>query len=684
MTNEQLNILSEKLSKLTELEKRQRDLYLRKIATGEIQGPVLITGYPGIDKPWLKYYEEADLKDLIPQETIYDYMKSHSKGFDDLTAISYYGREISYAKMHDNISTAAKVLKSIGVKDNDRIMYLMPNIPETAYLFYGTSKIGAVADYIDPRPESLDPTVSAKKVLSLIEKEKSKFIVALDQCYLAMIKPIEKQLKEMGIDKIVIVSASDSMNLKATMNYIKQGKMIDGKEKFNAKMKRNKQIGKIYEQAKQSSILEILEYKDLVKNVKYEQELIVPYEKDKMVAITHTSGTSGTPKPVPITHDNLNTYAHESYHIKTPLDPGDRVLHILPYFAAYGIANIVHPGLSHGTNLIQIPEIETQNFGKVVSMNKTAISVGIPTWYIAMLNDPYLKDKSLAFLKFMSFGGMNMSAEEEKAVNEFLHAHGAKINLSKGHGMSETCGCSSIATADVNELRTLGIPLPYTSYSFVDPITKEPLQFSADKEEIEGEMIISTKAATSGELDGVHYIKHANYFGEDYILTGDIARMNKDGIMRFDSRLDRGFPRCDGFNVKPGIIEENIENDELVKYCVISPYFDEQRLGNMIKATIVLKDGTELNEQEKVSLVERIIQERFVDNHALSARQIPTKFIFIKELPKKLSDKIDYEKIDNYGFDGSEISVELDESNVSLNGIEVKGKTYKRILTKKS
>lgn len=680
MTKEELEILSEKLSKLNEIEKRQRDIQLRKMAIGEIDEQA--TGYPGLDKPWLKYYKESDIKDPIPQETIYNYMERHSKRYDNLTAVSYYGRKITYSELYENISIADKVLSSLGIRNNDRIMYLMPNIPETLYLFYATSKIGAVADYIDPRPDSINPEVSARKVLSLLKKEKINYIVALDHCYLAMLKPIEKELKEIGINKIITVGAADSMNFKAKLTYSKLGKIIDGKNKFNEKIKRNKKIGKIYEQVKKESILEILEYKNLVRNVKYEKEIIMPYEQDKMIAITHTSGTSGQPKPVPITHDNLNTYAHESFRFNAPFEPGYKVMHILPYFAAYGIANIVHPGLSHGTNLIQIPEIETKNFGKILYFYKPEILVGIPSWYIAMMNDPYMEGKDIQQLKFVSFGGMGMSANNELKVNEFLHSHDAKVNLSKGHGMSETCGCSSLATGNINSPRSIGIPLPYTSYSIVDPFTKEPLCFEPGKDELEGEMIISTKAATSGELDGQKYITHAKYFGDDYILTGDIARMKRNGEMYFDSRLDRGFPRCDGFNIKPGIIEETIENSQLVNYCVISPYYDEKKLGNMVKATIVLNKEVE-TEEEMIEIVEKIIDEKFINNQELSSRQIPTRYVFVKDIPKTANDKVDYNRIDEYETNDNTITVEIDESNISINSIKVIGREKKRVLSKK-
>ena len=71
MTKEDLIKYKEKLSKLSEEEKKLRDLELRKIALGEIEGPM--TGYPSIDKPWLKYFSEDAIKKDIPNQNCYDY-----------------------------------------------------------------------------------------------------------------------------------------------------------------------------------------------------------------------------------------------------------------------------------------------------------------------------------------------------------------------------------------------------------------------------------------------------------------------------------------------------------------------------------------------------------------------------------------------------------------------------------
>lgn len=314
-----------------------------------------LTGYPSIDKPWLKYYDAEFLKKPIPNMNIYTYLQTMTKDYGKLTALSYYGREISYKELFAHIDEAAKVLTSIGVKYGDRVMYLMPNIPETAYFLYGGARIGAVADYIDPRPDSVDFTVSAKKVLAMFREEKAKFLVSLDQCYLAMLKPIEQELKELGVEQIILVSPSDSMDSKAKRNYLLETLRFNGVSVLLKSLVKTKGVAKMVNDACNTSCLKLVNYVDLVEKT---ESIVLPpieYEKNQLAVIVHTSGTSSAkPKPIPLTHDNFNFYAHQTIGANMPMSVGDRTLHILPYFAAFGIVDVAHGGLCHGSTLTDL------------------------------------------------------------------------------------------------------------------------------------------------------------------------------------------------------------------------------------------------------------------------------------------------------------------------------------------
>ena len=198
MKKEDLINYKEKLSKLSEEEKKLRDLELRKIALGEIQGP--ITGYPSIDKPWLKYYsEDAILKDT-PKCTIYEMIYNNNKSHLDNNAIQYFDKYISYGELFERIEEAAKALKTNGIQEGDIINVSLPNIPESSFIIYALSKIGAIANMIDPRS-------SANDFKHYINEVDSKYLFVLDD----IMPKIDSIIKETPIKKIVSISAINSL-----------------------------------------------------------------------------------------------------------------------------------------------------------------------------------------------------------------------------------------------------------------------------------------------------------------------------------------------------------------------------------------------------------------------------------------------------------------------------------------
>jgi long-chain acyl-CoA synthetase len=630
------------------------------------------TGYPAIDKPWMKYYDEKKVNSNFPKENIFDYVKEKNKNREEEIAMSYYGNQINYAQMYENIDKATKLLHEYGVENNNRIMSLLPNIPETAYLFYAASQLGAISDYIDPRPDSLDSLISAKKALSLFIEEKAKHLIVLDQCYLSMIKPIANELKDYGVEDIIIVSPTDSMKFTSKCNYIKENIDFNGFNNFRKKILVSKAFAEQLKEAKKHSPLKIYNYSDLLSQCNYTTYAPIKYEQNKMVAIVHTSGTSSPkPKPIPLTNDNFNSYAYQTTMANMPMERGDDVLHILPYFSSFGIVDVMHTGFCYGDNLIQIPEFSPANFGSLLLKYQPQVVIGTPSWFLGMIEDKKLINKDLSFLTMATYGGESMEPEDEEKVNNFLKNHNCKCKLTKGHGMTETCGCASYSINEYGQYGSMGIPMPNTIYSVVDPITKDPQKFTEDKDYIEGEFAISSSMLTPGILDDKIIVPHHEIQGQDYIFTKDIGRMTKDGLLYFLSRTDRAFMRFDGFKIKPYEIENIIKSNSLVKYCVITPYLDNDVKGYKALASIVLEDSKELNDDEKVDVVKTILNNSFIKNENVSTRQYPAKVRIVSELPLNPNGKVDYNKIVSEGLLGDEINIELEETNVSLGMIKV-------------
>ena len=647
------------------------------------------TGYPHIDKPWMKYYDEELAKKEDPKVNLTQYLKDKTVGLGSKIESSYYGKEKTYDEFWNQVDNASKVLNDFGVKKYDRIMYLVPNIPESGELWLGATQLGVVSDFIDPRPDSMDLNANAKKVLELIKYEKANHIIALDKCYTAMLKPIENELKDLGINKIITLSASDSMNILSKINYLTDVLAYNGlrneREREDAlrqikwykallkKVQEMKNDEKMYKEAVESSPLEVVKYSDLLRDIKYSTFESV-YEPNLINYIGHTSGTSGArPKPIALTNENQISSTEQLFKAKANFNVGDNVLHVLPFFSPLGSDNNFILNLASGAVNIDIPEFEINEFGYLIKKYKPNVVLGTPSWLASLPKNKYLDKLDLSCITRIIYGGDSITREDEEALNNWLRKHGSKATVEKGHGMSEYCGCGSYAQREYNYYESIGIPLPNTIYSIVNPDVDdhlEPVKFKDGEERICGELVVSSDAVTCGKLDDNIIVPHYDLDGKSYIRTRDLVEMDRDGVFYFNSRKDRSFTRFDGYKIKPYEIEKKLEKSPLIKYCRIVPYYDEKKRGLMPKAHIVLEDNV-IDNYDLKTITEEIVNNQIIGNSSMSSRQIPAKVKYREKLPLTANSKVNFNALINEGIDGTEVSVNVEETNLAVGTIDI-------------
>lgn len=634
------------------------------------------TGYPHIDKPWMKFYDEEFIKGrTFPNKTLVDFMKENLKEEKaNIVAHDYYGFQRKYHEFYDDIDQAAKVLQSIDIENNDFVMYLMPGIPQTANLFYGGSEIGAVSDYVDPRPSSSDLKASSLNMLKLIDNENPKRIICLEQCYLALIKPIENELKERGLDDIVLVSVKDSMSKKGSLKFLSEtlyinGYSLNGLNKTFAKIKETKAFDEKLKEAKKSSVLRLHNYKDLLQNINYEIIKKAPYEKGKIEVITHSSGTtSGTPKPIPLTSDNLNSYVFQAEESDVDLALGITAHQIMPYHSAIGLVSLTHQGYTRGASFIQKAEFDLYQLGKYIVKDKINIMLGSAGMCSTFINEKVVQNKDLSHLKLIVYGGSSLSPNTETKVNEFLKEHNCDIVLTKGYGLSEIAGGTTSACCDHNPIGGMGIPFSRTNVAILDRETKELLKFMDNEDEITGELAISSEAVTPGYLGDRKIANKIMIDGKEYLLSGDIVSMNKDGFLRYFDRNDRRFSRSDGYKILPGVIEEALEQYPHVKEAVVTP-IEYGDLGIVTSATLTL--DREYNKDEKLKTIEDMLNKQIMENDEINSRLVPNIVQVIKKMPKTNMDKKDFNKIIKSKLIDDYILVEDLDSTINVDKIKV-------------
>ena len=109
------------------------------------------TGYPSIDKPWLKYYSEEAINAKLPECTMYEYLWENNKNHLDDVALVYFGRKITYETLFSEIEKTASAFWSAGIRAGDIVLMTTVTVPETIYAFYALNRIGAISNMADPR-----------------------------------------------------------------------------------------------------------------------------------------------------------------------------------------------------------------------------------------------------------------------------------------------------------------------------------------------------------------------------------------------------------------------------------------------------------------------------------------------------------------------------------------------------
>ena len=601
MKNEDLNRLKEKNSKLTEEEQKQRDLYLRDIASGKRQGPSV--GYPSIDKNWLKHYPETAVTTDVKQINAYDLIYENNKDHLDEVALEFLGRKITYREVFKNVDAVLKAFREKGVKKGDVVTMAMATTPETIYVMYALIRIGAVTNIIDPR-------LTADEFKSKIVESNSKHFVGLDMC----IDQIEK-LDDIKLDSVIEVSPviSAPLPIKILANLKKKNK------RKNA-----------------------IDWKKFIEEGKnYQGKLDEEFESNLPAVILYTGGTTGTPKGVVLTNENLNTMATTQIISEFNLERGDTFLNFLPPFSAYSIVNAIHDPLFLGFKTILVPKFEPRDFPKLMAKFKPNHVLSGPILWDYMMTDEKYKDTDLSDLKSPISGGDSMSAEFEKRLNEYLNKQGCKYKVQQGYGMTEVSAAACYSTDESYEEGSVGIPYPKNTVSVFNDETNEELGFNQ-----EGAIRISTPTMMKGynnNQKATDEIIKEDVDGKRWITTGDIGKIDENGNVFISGRLKRMIVRS-GNKIFPLNIENLILSIPEVDKCSIVGMPDKEERHVPVAYIVLNEEGID-KEEIIANQIEKIINENMPDFC------VPTKFIYRNELPLTGMSKIDFKELEQESLD---------------------------------
>jgi acyl-CoA synthetase (AMP-forming)/AMP-acid ligase II len=339
-------------------------------------------------------------------------------------------------------------------------------------------------------------------------------------------------------------------------------------------------------------------------------------EADDVVALPYSSGTTGLPKGVMLTHRNLVANLAQC-EATLPVSEGDVVVAVLPFFHIYGLQVILNGGLRAGATLVVLPRFELESFLRAIEEHRATWAFVVPPIALALAKHPAVEGRDLASLRQLLSGAAPLSAELARAVTQRLGCA-----MLQGYGMTETSPVthSNVGPGAEAKPGSIGQLVPNTEGKIVDPATGKEL--GPDEQ---GEICVRGPQIMKGYL-GRAEATAAMIDPEGWLHTGDIGYADADGDFYVVDRL-KELIKYKGCPVAPAELEALLLTHPAVADAAVIPSPDDEA-GEVPKAFVVAR--AQVTPEELMAFV--------------AARVAPTKRVrrleMIDQIPKSPSGKI--------------------------------------------
>lgn len=566
-----------------------------------------LTGYPSIDKPWLKYYSEEAINAPLPECTIYEYLWENNKDHLDDIALIYFGKKITYGELFENIDKAARAFVALGMKVGDVCTVVSVSCVNSVVIFYALNKLGVISNYINV-------IASEEEFQKYFYEAGSKYIVTMD----LFAEKVLKAGNNSDVEKVVVFSVADYMpTITKTLYNIKAKKQIPN---LNSD--------------------KVIKWQDFMNLSEKVTQVNVNHNCNEVKIWAHTGGTTGFPKTVLLTDKAYNAVAMQyMYYMKSIRYQREQVfLNVMPPFVVYGMLTCMHMPLSVGLSVAIIPKFEANKWDKYIKQYKPSHILAIPSYISPMLSDEKMSPIDLSNLISFGVGGDGLNEQFENDINDFLKMHGSKKSLLKGYGMTEICA-TAVMDFGSPKVGSVGVPLFKNNIRIFDNDKKCECKYGET-----GEVLISSPSLMVGYRNNEKETDAAimtDEKGLTWIHTGDLGYIDNDGFLFLIGRMKRFmFVGSAGvvYKVFPKQIEDVLITCPFVhEVCVVSGYTGS---GFAPKAYIVLKNDVNRSKEDiTYELTQLCLQE-------LPDYLRPYDYEYLDSMPHTAVGKIDYKALE--------------------------------------
>ncbi len=310
--------------------------------------------------PWLEHRGDLPATLEYNSGTMYDKVAIIARKLPHYTAFDFMGRSTTYKQLLQQIDACARSLRTIGVREGDRITIAMPNCPQAIYMLYAVNRVGAVANMIHPLS-------AEKEIEEYLNLSHSTTIVTLDQFY----GKIEAIRKNTELRNVIIARIRDELSRPIRAGYM----VTEGRK-----------IERIPKDAP------IISWKQFMKLGRSSfPNYVVSRSADDPAVILYSGGTTGKTKGIVLTNLNFNALSEQITATNPMFLPGDRMLAAMPLFHGFGLGVCIHSMLANGGRCILVPRFTAKSYARLITKYSCNFIAGVPTLYEALLRLPSMK-----------------------------------------------------------------------------------------------------------------------------------------------------------------------------------------------------------------------------------------------------------------------------------------------------
>ncbi|MBW3618824.1 MAG: AMP-binding protein [Actinobacteria bacterium] len=497
----------------------------------------------------------------IPEVPVHEHVLGRAREWGDRVAIvdGPSGRTVTYAELADRVDRVAGGLAARGFGKGDVLAIVAPNLPEYAIVFHAVSRVGGTVT-------TVNPTYGAEEIGYQFTDAGASLAVTIDLFLDTVLEAADRS----DVGDVFVLGGDGSRGRPFTELV---GEPFAGEVSIDPR----------------------------------EDVAVLPY----------SSGTTGMPKGVMLTHHNLVANLRQCV-VGTDIEEGsETILAVLPFFHIYGMQVLMNSTLALGNTLVTMPRFDLEQFLGLVQEHRVTRAFVVPPIVLALAKHPIVEQFDLSSLENLTSGAAPLGAELAAAAEARVPG-----DVVQGYGLTETSPVTNLSPAGASKPGTVGVLVANMQMRIVDTVSGEDLGPDAD-----GEVWFRGPNVMKG------YLGRAEETGQmldddGWLHTGDIGQVDEDGYLTITDRL-KELIKYKGFQVPPAELEALLVNHPDVADVAVIGIPDEEA-GELPKAFVVRAPGSEVTADELIA---------YSREHLAHYKQV-REVEFIDEIPKSAAGKI--------------------------------------------